>query len=232
MAQLDIISAGAAQSVVAQVARDLSAGGGHEVRAGFGAVGAQKAKLLGGAPADLVVLTRAMIEELLAAGQLAAGTARDLGSVGLGIAVPAGAPWPDMTSVEKFRANVAAARGIFLPDPEMATAGIHLVKVLERLGVRQQLAGRLRAYANGNAAMTALASAAQPLLLGITMVTEIKLVAGVELVAPLPAELQLATRYAGAVAARSTNPGFAAEFLHRLTGPAARPMLAAAGFEL
>ena len=230
-ARFTVISAGAAQSVVVQIAAAMRGAIG-DVSATFGAVGAQKARLLADEPADVVVLTRALIEQLVRDGYLVADSVADLGGVGLGVAVRRGDQRPDVGTLEGFRAGLRDARTISFPDPQLATAGIHLMTVLDRLGLREELAGRLRPFPNGNAAMTALAKSEEPGHLGITMMTEIKPLSGVELVAPLPSEIQSTTIYSAAVATRAVHPERAREFVQRLTGPGARAMLAAAGFEL
>jgi len=230
-ARFTVISAGAAQSVVVRIAEAMRREIG-DVSATFGAVGAQKARLLAGEPADVVVLTRALIEQLAGEGHLVEGSRADLGGVGLGVAIRRGDVRPDVGTVETFRAALREARTISFPDPKLATAGIHLMAVLERLGLREELAERLRSFPNGNAAMTAIARSGEPGQLGITMMTEIKLLSGVELVAPLPSEIQNTTIYSAAVATQAVHPERALEFVRRLTGPSARPVLVAAGFEL
>src|SRR5690349_13809052 len=96
--RLKILSGGAAQSVVTAVAGDFRAATGYELICTFSAVGAMKAKLLGGAPADLVILTQAQISELAAAGLLLPESCGDLGRVRTGVAVRAGEPLPDVAS--------------------------------------------------------------------------------------------------------------------------------------
>jgi molybdate transport system substrate-binding protein len=232
MRQLNLISAGAAQSVVLQIAEAMRSESDAEVKATFGAVGAQKARLLAGEACDVVILTRAMIDELTAQSEVVAPSVADLGGVGLGVAVRAKTAWPDVSTAHKLRANMLAARGIWFPDPSLATAGIHLMKVMQQLGIRETLRERLHAFPNGNTAMTQLAQSTGRLQLGITMISEIKMVQGVELAGPLPAALQSTTIYSVAVTARVAEPQIAAEFVERLTGPRAKPMLTAAGFSL
>ena len=84
---LHVISAGAAQSVVQRAIDVWQREGRGEIAATYGAVGAQRKRLLDGAPADLVILTAAMIDELMASGHVVAGTRSDLGAVVGGIAV-------------------------------------------------------------------------------------------------------------------------------------------------
>ena len=116
-----ILSAGAAQAVVEPVMADFRRHG-EEFSAEFNAVGAMKARLLEGAPADLIILSSAMIVELIGAGQVVAGSRADLGRVGTGVAVCAGSPLPDVGTVPVLRGNLLAATKIVCPDPAAATA--------------------------------------------------------------------------------------------------------------
>jgi molybdate transport system substrate-binding protein len=230
MARIHVISAGAAQSVVQQLAAAYEAATPHAVAGSFGAVGAQKARVLAGEPCDVIVLTAAVIDELLASG-VAVGHRAELGRVGCGIAVRSGAPLPDVSNSRVLVGNLQAAEEIFLPDPAHATAGIHFLRTLDAFGIRKKLEPRLRPYPNGFQAMTALAGTDGPLRIGMTMITEIRLVRGVELVGPLPAAMQLVTTYALAVSARATEPDLARDFIRRLTSNGAQAMLRDAGFE-
>ncbi len=112
---------------------------------------------------------------------------------------------PPVGDADSLRAALLAADAIYFPDPKLATAGIHFAKVLDRLGIREAVADRLRPYPNGATAMREMASA-QGRPIGCTQVTEILNTPGVTLVAPLPQEFELATIYTAAVATRSASP--------------------------
>lgn len=230
MANLHVLSAGAAQSVVNQVIAALKHSTGTYVVAEFGAVGAIKAKALDGAAVDVIVLTDVMIDELIASGFAAPGR-HDLGRVGTGVAVRAGVLHPDVGNADALRDTLRMASKIVFPDPAIATAGRIVMKCLDELDLDGELAGRIRFFANGNAAMTWLAKYGDAHTIGITQDTEILPIAGVEYVAPLPDEFQAKATYAAGRVAASANAGAADDFIARLTSPAARPMLQAAGFE-
>ena len=93
----------------------------------FGAVGLMKQKLIDGAPCDVVILTAALIEQLTASGHVVAGSARHLGPVKTGVAVKHGTPHPQVETAEQLKAAMLAATGIYFPDPQLATAGIHFM---------------------------------------------------------------------------------------------------------
>jgi len=120
---------------------------------------------------------------------------------------------------------------IVCPDPATATAGKIVMRLMERLGVASQVEDRMQFFPNGNAAMHWLAASSGHFEMGITQNTEILPVPGVAYVGPLPEEFQMKTVYTAAVTARAEQPQLAADFLRRLTAPAFRPQLLAAGYE-
>ena len=225
--KLDLLSAGAAQGVVAALASEA----GIEVAGSFGAVGAIKEKFLGGAPCDIIILTQAQIAELAAQRLVLPGSCANLGTVLTGIAVRTGDILPDVSNEDALRAALRAADGIYFPDAQKATAGIHFAKVLDALGIRSEVAARLRTHPNGAAAMRELARASGRAI-GCTQVTEILNTPGVVLVAPLPKAFELATVYSAAVSARAANTEAARRFAAVLTAEASRALRAQAGFGL
>jgi len=224
---LQISSGGAAQGLVAALAPQINA----PIEGTFGAVGAMKDRLLAGAPADLLILTRALIAELMRQGHVRAGSAADLGVVRTVLAVRAGDPAPPIGDVAALRTALCAADDIYFPDPKLATAGIHFAKVIEALGIRVVLEARLRPFPNGATAMRALAAQKGGRPIGCTQVTEILNTPGVTLAGPLPAEFELATVYTVGVATTAAVPDLARQFAALLTGDAARDIRARLGFE-
>lgn len=231
MSSLHILSGGAAQGLVHQLRGAVYNETGRAIEGHFGAVGLMRDKLLAGEPCDVLILTQALIDELSAAGHVQAGSATPLGVVRTGIAVKSGEPHPRVDTPLALKAALLAAQGIYFPDPVKATAGIHFMNVLKQLGITQQVAGALRPFPNGAAAMQALAAASGPGLLGCTQVTEILYTPGVRLVSVLPREFELATVYTAAVAARAEQPQAARMMIDLLAGPAAAQVRRSGGFE-
>ena len=230
MTELHILSAGAAKGLVLAMQERFSAARGVTFSSTFGAVGAMREKLLAGEPCDLIILTVAIIDALATQGLVRAESRAALGSVQTGIAVPAGQAKPDISNSEALRRALLNARGIYLPDPERATAGIHFSSVLRALGIFDQLRERLRPFPNGAAAMRAMADAGAPDLIGCTQVTEINYTGGVSLVGPLPREFELATAYSLAVCGNAEKPALAREFAGLLAGPESLAMRVQGGF--
>jgi len=231
MKTLKLLSGGAAQGLVAQLRDRAAKEIGCAIEGTFGAVGAMRDKLLTGEACDVIILTQALVDQLAADGHLAGKSQRALGVVKTGIAVKAGASVPQVADASSLKAALLAARGVYFPDPVKATAGIHFMKVLTALGIAEQLGERLRPFPNGATAMREMAQSAETGLIGCTQVTEILYTPGVQLVALLPPEFELATVYTAAVCTRAQEPLAAAEFVRMLAGSEAAELRKAGGFE-
>ena len=231
MTSLHLLSGGAAQGLVTQLEGRFQAQHHCVIKATFGAVGMMKDALLAGSPCDAIILTDALIAQLTASGDVMAGSARALGIVKTGIACKDGEAPVLVNSPSALKAALQAARGIYFPDPLKATAGIHFMNVLIRLGLESELADRLHPYPNGATAMKAMAEAAGAGLLGCTQVTEILYAAGVELIAPLPVQFELATTYTAAISSRAEQPEAAHALIELLAGADAAALRLACGFE-
>jgi molybdate transport system substrate-binding protein len=231
MNTLHLLSGGAAQALVTRLQNRFLALHGQTIESTFGAVGMMRDKLLADIPCDVLILTDTLIAQLTASGHVAAGTAQALGVVKTGIAVKTGESRPAVATRAELKAALQAASGIYFPDPVKATAGIHFMKVLKQLGLDQELADRLRTFPNGAAAMTAMAQSSEKGLIGCTQDTEILYIEGVDLIADLPKEFQLATVYTAAVCTGAKAPEAAAALIGLLAGAEAAELRVECGFE-
>ena len=154
---MQVLSGGAAAAVVQSVQAEFEKASGSRIDGTFSAVGMMRDKLLGGAPCDVIILTQSLIAQLIASGHVVPGSARSLGLVKTGVAVRSGAAHPSVKTREALHAAMSAAQGIYFPDPEKATAGIHFLNVLKALGLNESLKSRFRVFPNGATAMAAMA---------------------------------------------------------------------------
>lgn len=231
-APLALLCAGAAQGLVEGLQGAFEATGGRRLEARFGAVGALREALESGTACDVIVLTHAMVQTLVARGDLVAGSEAPLGRVRTGIAVrSADTTRVQVDSAAALETALRAADRICFPDPVRSTAGIHFAGVLRRLGIADALAARLATFANGAAAMRALAVSTDLRPIGCTQISEILSTPGVRLVGPLPTEFELATVYTAAVASGARDPAAAADLVARLGGTASAEARRVAGFE-
>jgi molybdate transport system substrate-binding protein len=231
-AMLAVLCAGAAKGLVAAMESAFTAASGAAIDGTFGAVGALREKLVAGAPCDVIVVTAALIGTLEMDGLVAHGSAAPLGAVQTGIAVRAGEPVPDIGDARSLRASLAGATRLLIPDPQRATAGIHFVDVLRRLGIHDEVADRLAAFPNGAAAMRALAQSRGRGEVGCTQVTEINYTPGAVLAGSLPKGFDLSTVYAAAVCTRAGNRDLAQRLVQLLCGEGSRDARVRGGFEI
>ncbi len=226
-----ILCAGASQGLVTGMREALSAQLSVEATGRFGAVGAMREAFVAGEPCDLMILTDAMIRAMAAEGQMRMQAITPLGMVKTGVAVPAGQPIPEVGSSLALAAAVRAASSIWLPDTVRSTAGIHLHKVLQALGLIEQVAPRLREFPNGATAMRAMADSGEQGAIGFTQISEILFTQGVTLVGPLPGEFELGTVYTAAVSARATDPELVERVIALMASPAMSELRRRCGFE-
>lgn len=226
-----LLSGGAAAGLVNPLKAQFEAKHNCTLHGTFSAVGAMKEALLQGAPCDVVILSKALVQGLIDSGHVKAGSLRALGVVKTGIAVKHGTTHPAIATRADLQAAFRAAEGIYFPDPKLATAGIHFFKVLQTLGLDGELADRFRTYPNGATAMKEMALATGPVI-GCTQVTEIKYTEGVDLVGVLPQEFELATVYALGISSQAQQPQIAQALSDALTDTSTEALRLAGGFEL
>jgi molybdate transport system substrate-binding protein len=219
MTTLQILSGGAAMGLMRAHAQSLHTELGVTVEGSYGAVGAMKAKLLDGTPCDVLILTQSMIDELTASGWAQPGSARAIGRVKTGLAVKPGQAHPPEGDANALREALLQATGIYCPDPQLATAGIHFMKVLQSMGIDAQVADRLRTFPNGATAMKAMADQDDPRVMGCTQTTEILITPGVQWVGDLPKAYELATTYTVAIASQTQSPQAVRGLIDRITHP-------------
>jgi molybdate transport system substrate-binding protein len=226
-----LMSGGAAAAVVKHVQARFETECQLTLQGTYSAVGQMRDQLLGGAPCDLIILTRALIDQLEQSGHVLAGSSRSLGKVRTGIAVRSGEKHPAVQNADQLREALAHARGIYFPDPQKATAGIHFMKVLGQLGLAQSCQAALRPFPNGATAMAEMARSTESGLIGCTQVTEINYTEGVDLVDVLPAEFELSTDYVLGICAGTQHLTQARALADLLTGEASAGIRRKGGFE-
>jgi molybdate transport system substrate-binding protein len=230
MNTLNILSGGAAQGLVASLAPTFKAMTGFDIAGEFGAVGAMADKLRGGTRADVVILTAAIISKLAAENRVASHSIANIGVVETAIAVRAGDPLVTANDTASLRSAFLAADAIFIPDTEASTAGIHVAKVLNQLGIGDIVAARLKTFPNGATAMRHLAESDAIRPLGCTQSTEIIATQGVILSGSLPRGYDLATMYVAAVTTRAAAGRDAQILIELLTAADQSELRERAGF--
>jgi molybdate transport system substrate-binding protein len=199
MKSLNILSGGAAQGLVASLSAKFEQQTGLDIAGEYGAVGAMAKKLRNGTPADIVILTAALIADLARENLVAPASIADIGRVETALAVRTHDPLVSVHDAASLREALLRADAIFVPDTQASTAGIHVAKLLLQLGIGGEVAARLRIYPNGTTAMRHLAESDAGRPIGCTQSTEILNTKGVKFSGPLPKGCDLSTLYTAAI---------------------------------
>jgi molybdate transport system substrate-binding protein len=228
---LNILSGGAAQGLVASLAARFKVQTGCDIAGEFGAVGVMAEKLRSGTPTDLIILTSALVTQLATEGHVQPASIADIGVVETALAVRSGDPKVAAHDADTLRDVFLAADAIYVPDMQASTAGLHVGKVLRDLGIAETVASRLKIHPNGATAMRHLASSDAKRPIGCTQATEIVSTAGVALSGALPRGYDLATMYTAAVTTTAAHPDAARILINVLTGAEAQDARSSAGFQ-
>ena len=230
MNTINILSGGAAQGLVGSLAAKFKTLTGFDIGGEFGAVGAMADKLRKGTATDIVILTSAILARLADENLVVRASISDVGLVETALAVRAGDPQVKVTDAATLRAAFLAADAIFVPDTKVSTAGIHIAKVLEQLGIADKAAARLKVYPNGATAMRHMAGSDAKKPIGCTQSTEIISTEGVVLSGSLPKGCDLATMYTAGVTMQAVHARQAQALIDLLIGADQRALRTAAGF--
>jgi molybdate transport system substrate-binding protein len=230
MTNLNILSGGAAQGLVGSLAAKFKERTGLDITGEFGAVGAMADKLRGGTPADILILTSALIATLARDGLVADRSIADVGRVETALAVREADPLVSAFDAASLRAAFLAADAIFVPDTKASTAGIHVAKVLGQLGIAEEIESRLRIYPNGATAMRHMAESDAKRPIGCTQATEIIATKGIKLSGALPKGCDLATVYTAAITVKAVHAREAQILIDLLTAADQGHLRERAGF--
>ena len=182
-------------------------------------------RLAAGDPADLVIMAASGLDRLIAQGLVAAGSRTDLARSGIGLAVRAGAPKPDIGSADALVRALRQAKSI---AHSSSASGVYLKGLFQRLGLTQALGDRIRQIEGEPVGAVVARGEVQ---IGLQQVSELLPVPGIDYVGPLPAEIQHVTVFSAGIAAHAHAPDAARALIAHLTGPAAAAFIRQSGME-
>ena len=228
-AEIKVLTAGAFKQTLLALVPEFEQATGHKVIVENDTVGALAKRIDGGEFFDLAVLTPRAVDDLAGKGKFVAGSRQNLARVGVGVMVKAGAPKPDIGSVDAFKKALIAAKSVAYIDPASGgSSGIYVSGLLDKLGIAEQIKPKAKLKKGGYVADLIVSGEAE---LGIHQISEIVPVKEVTLVGPLPAEIQNYTTYAAGIGANAKQSDAAKALLKVLTGPAAADVLKSRGMQ-
>jgi molybdate transport system substrate-binding protein len=225
-AELRVVSGNGARSAIQELVRQFAQQSGHKVALHFEVNAALQRKIEAGEVFDVAVLNPPVLDALIKAGKVVADTRADIGRAGLGVAVRAGAPKPDIGSVESFKRTLLAAKAVAFPGE--GASGRYFVSVVERLGIAAEMKDKLKPMAAEDTVEVVARGEADMVVVVSTRITGVE---GVERVGPIPAELQTVIGFAAGVSSAAKEPEAGKALVRFLSAPAAAATLRAKGVE-
>ena len=225
-AEIAVLSAGAIEPGIKAAATAFEKQTGHIVKITFNTAPELRKRMEGNPAFDVVIAPPAVINDFAAANQLAAARS-PVGRVGMGVAVRTGAPVPDIASADAIKRSVLAADSLVF---NRASTGLYLEGLLKKMDVYTQIESKTTRYADGASVLEHVIKGTGREI-GFGAMTEILLYTskGLQLVGPLPADIQNYTSYTAAPLASGTQQALAQQFVVFLSGPVGKPLFVAAG---
>jgi molybdate transport system substrate-binding protein len=229
-AELKVLSAIGMRLVIEDLGPKFEQATGHKLAISFAASGLIVERVQDGETTDVVMLSRPALERLTKDGKLVAGSETLLARSGIGVSVRKGAQKPDISSPEALKRTLLAAKSITYSNPALGGAsGTHFAKVLDRLGIGSEMKPKTvfskitgevgQLVANGEAEIA------------VHQIQELISVPGIEIVGPLPGDLQNTIVFSGAIMTSAKEAELGKALINFLRTPDAAATIKAKGMD-
>ncbi len=228
-AEVKVLAARVLQTVLEEIAPQFERATGNKLVFVWG-IGSEIAKkVVDGEPGAVTVVTKAQIDDLLAMGKIVRGTQADVARSNMGVAVKAGAPKPDISSVDAFKRALIAAKSVAYTDPATGgTSGVHFARIIERLGIADNVKSKAKMSFGPHVGGFVAKGEAE---IGVQQIPELMAIQGVDVVGPLPAELQNTLVVSAGILTGSKQPDAAKALMSFLAAPSTVVVIKAKGLE-
>jgi molybdate transport system substrate-binding protein len=230
-ADIHVMTSGGFTAAYNRLVPEFEHATGHKVITAYGASmgnapDAIPSRLARKEPVDIVILAAPALEDLVRQGQVAAGSRVDLVRSLVGMAVRAGAPKPDISSVDAFKRALLDAPSIAY---SASASGTYIsTEMFQKLGIADQVMGKSRRILSERVGAVVARGEAE---LGFQQVSELLPVPGIDFVGTIPAEVQLVTVFSAGIASAAREPDAARALVRYFTTPAAAPTIRQTGLE-
>jgi molybdate transport system substrate-binding protein len=222
---IDVLSTLALRGVLVAIADEFHTRTGLSFAATYKSTNMSLGLIAQGVTADMTIVTREAIDRLVRDGVIVPGSTADLAQSGVGIAVKAGAAKPDIGSVDALRRTLLAAKSVAFS--RLGASGVHFGQVIERLGI----ADEVRRKANISDSFVGEVAARGDAEIAVQQISELKAVAGIDIVGPLPDEVQKISVFAAGIFRAARNPEGASTLIAYLADPRLAGVVSATGLE-
>lgn len=223
-AEITVLAANALKHSLTPLAREFERSSGHKVILRWGGTVAITKRVRGGEAVDIVVISAANIDRLIATGKLAAGSRTAFARSGVGVAVRTGRPKPNVSTADGLKRAILAAKSV---GYSTGPSGFYIASMLKKMGIFEQVKGKAKQTKSGVQISDLIARG--EIDLGFQQISELLHKKGIQYLGPLPAGLQKITVYSTGLHV-SAKPE-AKALVGFLTSPVARPAIRKTGME-
>jgi len=228
-AEIHVMSGGAPKEVFVLLTPKFERQTGHKVKFTYAVITELRQKLAAGEKADVLIMPVPVLDALAKEDRLRAGSRATFGTIGISVVVKEGAPRPDISTKEKFREAMLAAKSVVHATPGKTPSGTHMGKVMEQLGITDAMAKKVihKPALDGGVQLVAAGQAD----IGIYPASEVATVKGLTIVGSLPPGIDFTIVYGGAATTDSVAGDAATAFVKFMAAPENRNVWKEAGFE-
>jgi molybdate transport system substrate-binding protein len=226
-AEIRVICAGGIGPVVTALAPEFEKASGHKLSFTFVSGPVVQREVDKGTAFDVAISLPEVIEALIKSGKIASGSRADIARTGVGVSVRTGAPKPDISTVEAFKQTLLKAKSI--AHSKEGASGVYFMGLLDRLGILAQVKPKLiGSPAGAGGLVSPVVKGEAEMVIGTTSAI---MEPGVDLVGPIPNELQNWATFTAGVGAASKEAAAASALIRFLTAPGAAAAITAKGME-
>jgi molybdate transport system substrate-binding protein len=202
---------------------------GNKLTIVYSTIAELKKKIDGGETADVIILSRPILDDLVSQGKVTQGSIANIGASYVAVGVRAGVSPPDISTPEKLKAALLATKSISYADPAKGGAsGVYFAKVLDRLGIADQMKAKTVLVPNAQAGELVAKGETE---MGVAQASEIAAVPGTQVVGPLPGDLNNRIVFAVGVGSTSQNSEAAKALIELLASPTGAAVLKSKGMD-
>jgi molybdate transport system substrate-binding protein len=225
-AEIKVLASGATKEVVDEILPAFEKSSGHKVVIAFTGTANIKKRIAAGEVYDLVIVGGPVIDAFIQQGTIAKGSRTDLMKSGVGVAVRAGAPKPDIGSGESLKKALLAAKSIGYSS---GPSGDYVLSLVGRMGIADQVKSKMRQVPSGQRIGTMIESGEAEI--GFQQVSELIHEKGIDYVGPLSPDVQKITVFSAGLHSGAKEPEAAKDLVKTLTAPASAIVIRAHGME-
>jgi molybdate transport system substrate-binding protein len=229
-AEIKVMSAYVLQPILEDLGPKFEQASGHKLTITYATSGGAVTRVQNGDSADVVIIPRQGIDSIVTRGKAMAADVTAFAHAGIGVAVRKGAPKPDISSSEAFKRALLAAKSIAYSDPALGgVSSIHFAKVLERLGIADEMKAKTLIAKPGDETAVWVANGRAEI--GVHYFQVLVSVPGIEIVGPLPDELQDVAVFSAAIMAGTHEADAVRTLVNFLHTPEVAAVIKAKGME-